>query len=73
MRLIGQKETNKFTPEQTKAINTWCKWYSEKVGRINAGSKETYTGYEQDLFESLDVVKNRLERNKINAICNFQE
>jgi hypothetical protein len=40
-------------PEKAaKAIRAWCNSYSAKLDRINNGSNEDYTGYEQDLFEA---------------------
>ena len=37
-----------------KALNAWSIWYSERLDRISTeGSKEDYSGYEQDLFEAL--------------------
>ncbi len=40
-------------PEKAaKAIRAWCNQYSARLDRINNGSNEDYTGYEQDLFEA---------------------
>lgn len=35
-------------------LQIWAQWFSGRLDRINEGSPyEDYTGYEQDLFESL--------------------
>jgi hypothetical protein len=39
--------------ELKKALSAWAKWYSARLDRINEGSKEDLSGYEQDLFEAL--------------------
>ncbi len=41
------------TPDHIKSFKAWANWYSARLERINNGSKEDYSGYEQDLFEAL--------------------
>lgn len=41
------------TEKLDKALKAWAIWYSKRLERISKGSKEDYTGYEQDLFEAL--------------------
>lgn len=34
-------------------LNAWAVWFSKRLDRINNGSKEDYSGYEWELFETI--------------------
>jgi hypothetical protein len=50
--VVTQRHDFHLTLSQKATLDAWCKWYSARLDRINAGAEEDYTGHEQDLFEA---------------------